>query len=278
MRLIASDLDRTLIPNGRQKYDEGTMNVFCELLERNKVGIVFVTGRYKEILLKGMRRYGLPKPEYIIANVGTTIFHYKKGRLVELKEWRRVLTRDWKNFRRGDVAKLLRDIPGLREQEKINLNEFKQSYYLSSKVKGEEIVAKVWERLSAKGIGASVVHSVDANRKVGMLDVMPEHGNKEAALDFVLKKLKVRKSNVLFSGDSGNDLLALTAGFHGVLVKNALPSVKKEFFKIARRKGILKKCYVARGGFLEPRSGKKLNGNYVSGVIEGAYYFGFFKD
>ena len=79
------------------------------------------------------------------------------------------------------------------------------------------------------------------------------------------------KQDVVFCGDSGNDIFPLTAGFNGVLVRNAdAQLVENVKSAIAQNPGL--SVYFAKGDF------KGLNGYYTSGVIEGAYHYGIFSD
>ena len=66
-----------------------------------------------------------------------------------------------------------------------------------------------------------------------------------------------------------NDIYPLTAGFCGVLVKNADEQLV-ENVKKAMNKNPELKVYFAKGGF------KGLRGYYTSGVIEGGYHYGVF--
>ena len=45
MRILATDLDRTLLPNGHWPADPGAIALFNELTERHDVLVVYVTGR-----------------------------------------------------------------------------------------------------------------------------------------------------------------------------------------------------------------------------------------
>ena len=94
---------------------------------------------------------------------------------------------------------------------------------------------------------------------------------KQTALEYVAEEYGVDKTDVVFCGDSGNDVFPLTAGFSGVLVRNAdeqlVASVKQ-----AMNANPALKLYFAKGDF------KGLNGYYTSGVIEGAYHYGIFGD
>ena len=45
MRILATDLDRTLLPNGSWPADPSAIDLFNELTERHGVTVVYVTGR-----------------------------------------------------------------------------------------------------------------------------------------------------------------------------------------------------------------------------------------
>ena len=77
------------------------------------------------------------------------------------------------------------------------------------------------------------------------------------------------KSETVFCGDSGNDIFPLTAGFAGVLVRNADGQLVASV-KAAMEKDPELRAYFAKGGF------RGLSGYYTSGVIEGAYHYGLF--
>ena len=74
----------------------------------------------------------------------------------------------------------------------------------------------------------------------------------------------------MFCGDSGNDIFPLTAGFRGVLVRNADDQLV-ENVKQAMDHDPSLRVYFAKGDFMG------LSGYYTSGVIEGAYHYGIFS-
>ena len=76
-------------------------------------------------------------------------------------------------------------------------------------------------------------------------------------------------ADVVFCGDSVNDVLPLTAGFSGVLVRNADEQLVSRVMQAAESDADLR-IYHAKGGF------KNLSGYYTSGVLEGAYHYGLF--
>lgn len=270
MKLIASDMDRTLLPNGNHRVSKGAMNKLKKELKKNKVKVIFVTGRYESLIKDGIDRYNTPKPEYIISLLGTVVYNYKKGQFIKDKQWENILAKDWKKYKRQDIENLLSDIKELKVQPAITLNDYKQSYYYNPKINIKKLINKIKARLKNKGIKAEIIDSIDVNRNTGLLDIVPQSGTKLSALNYVIKKMKIKKSDVLYAGDSGNDLLPLASGVFGVLVKNASQKTKDKLIKIATEKKLNNKIHIAKGS-------KKLNGNYASGIIEAAYKFGFFK-
>mgnify|MGYP000544290920 CR=1 FL=1 len=72
-------------------------------------------------------------------------------------------------------------------------------------------------------------------------------------------------------GDSSNDIFPLTAGFSGVMVRNADEQLVARVREAMGRDPALR-VYFAQGGF------RGLNGYYTSGVLEGAYHYGLFAD
>jgi sucrose-6-phosphatase len=276
LRVIATDLDRTLIPNGGHIISKGAMNLFGKLLKKNGVKLVYVTGRNKKLIENAIRRYNMPKPDYVVGFVGVVIYEYKRGKLVEVKSWQKELEKACGQCRRESISKLLRDIKELKEQESKKLHDFKQSYYVSLKVGRSWILRKIRRRLKYRKIDAEVIFSVDVTRKIGLIDILPRKGTKIAALKAVLRLLNVKDKRVMYCGDSGNDLLPLSSGFNAVLVKNAGSDVREELIKVVERKKLIRKVYFPKGDFEVQGFKGKLNGNYVSGIIEGAFHFRVF--
>ncbi|RME54730.1 HAD-IIB family hydrolase [Candidatus Woesearchaeota archaeon] len=268
MKVIATDLDRTLIPNGKNRLSNGAMELFKKLLKKNKVSLVYVTGRNKRLILDAMKRYNLPKPLYCISLVGVAIYKYSNGKLVEDLEWQSKLERSCFSCTASNIRLALSSLK-LKSQSSAYLHKFKQSYYVN--IGDKHILKKVKALLKRFKINAAVVYSIDTKRNVGLIDILPPNATKIKALSYVIKKLGLKNSDMVFCGDSGNDLSALTSGIKAILVKNAHESVKQELLKF----GNPKKFYIAQGNFFV--NGTKLNGNYVSGIIEGAYHFGLFK-
>ena len=118
---------------------------------------------------------------------------------------------------------------------------------------------------------ATFNYSFDSQSGDGLLDFLPNSATKQTALEYIAEEFGEDKADVVFCGDSGNDVFPLTAGFSGVLVRNADDQLVANV-KQASEKNPGLKLYFAKGDF------KGLNGYYTSGVIEGAYHYGIFDD
>jgi hypothetical protein len=116
-----------------------------------------------------------------------------------------------------------------------------------------------------------MVYSHDSQTGTGLLDFLPAAATKQTALEFIAAEMGADKQDVVFCGDSGNDIFPLTAGFSGVLVRNADDQLVSGVREAMAANPTIR-VYFAKGGF------KGLNGYYTSGVIEGAYHYGLFAD
>lgn len=266
MMILATDLDRTLLPNGKQTYD-GSMRLFREIAAGKSIILIYVTGRRVQLVKKAISKYKTPFPKYSICDVGTRIYSIKNRKFSEDKGWGREINKETPGWSINKFKKSLAGIMQLRLQEKAAQNRLKLSYCLRDLKNSGEIVREAEKRIKKICRAAAVVYSVDETTQTGMVDVLPQHATKLAALEYLRKKLRLKKSGAIYCGDSGNDLLPITFGYKSILVRNATPSVRKAAVNSLKRKGMLKKLYLAKGK-------GKLNGYYVSGIIEGLAHFG----
>ncbi|WP_206199287.1 HAD family hydrolase [Parasulfuritortus cantonensis] len=72
--LIATDLDRTLIPNGAAPESPGARALFARVAARPDVVLAYVTGRHRALVEAAIAEYGLPVPDYLIGDVGSTVY------------------------------------------------------------------------------------------------------------------------------------------------------------------------------------------------------------
>jgi hypothetical protein len=115
-----------------------------------------------------------------------------------------------------------------------------------------------------------LVYSYDSQSGDGLLDVLPASATKQTSLEYVASRYQAGR-DVAFCGDSGNDVFPLTAGFLGVMVRNADEQPVEQVLA-AKRDDPGIRIYRATGDF------RGLNGYYVSGVLEGVYHYGILDD
>lgn len=268
MKILATDLDRTLLPNGKWEGDAEAIDLFNQLTRDQDVVVVYVTGRNLDLTTRAIEKFGIRFPDVLCGDVGTTIRRYENDQWCFDNGWSDHVKKVSPRWDAKEIKKALKGIDGIVEQEAEHLNPFKQSYY-SDHARQEEILAAVEERVKGR-YDEVIVYSYDSQDDKGLIDFLPASATKQTALEYVAAQAGVDKGEVVFCGDSGNDIFPLTAGFKGVLVRNAddqLVAQVKE--AMGENPGL--KVYFAKGGF------KGLSGYYTSGVIEGAYYYGLLK-
>ena len=73
--LICTDLDRTLLPNGAEPESAGARERFHAVVDRPEVELAFVSGRHRALVEAAIADYQLPRPDFVIGDVGTTLYH-----------------------------------------------------------------------------------------------------------------------------------------------------------------------------------------------------------
>jgi sucrose-6F-phosphate phosphohydrolase len=267
MKILATDLDRTLLPNGSWPPDPGAIELFNELTEKHDVLVVYVTGRNLALTENAIKEFGVRLPNILCGDVGTSIRKYENGEWKFDNGWVEQVKKESPRWDAMAIRDAVAGIDAMREQESEHQNQFKQSYYVEHEKK-DQVLKKVDELVKGK-FDEVIVYSFDSQDGKGLLDFLPASATKQTALEYVAEEYGATKEDVVFCGDSGNDIFPLTAGFSGVLVKNADDQLVENVKKVMNQNSDLK-VYFAKGNF------KGLNGYYTSGVIEGAYHFGVF--
>lgn len=267
MKILATDLDRTLLPNGHWESDSEAIGLFNKLTEQKDLLVVYVTGRNLNLTENAIKEYGVRYPDILCGDVGSSIRKYNNGEWELDEGWIEHVKRECPRWDAMAIRETVTGIDGMQEQEKEHLNQFKQSYYVNHEQQ-DRILKKVDELVKDK-FDEAIIYSFDPLDNKGLLDFLPAAATKQTALEYVAEEYQTNKDDVVFCGDSGNDIYPLTAGFCGVLVKNADEQLVDNVKKAMSQNPDLK-VYFAKGNF------KGLKGNYTSGVIEGAYHYGIF--
>lgn len=265
--LICTDLDRTLLPNGAPPESPGARDRFRALIARPEVELAFVSGRHRALVESAIAEYQLPQPDYVIGDVGSSIYAVNDSEWSQWSLWNEVLESDWGTRDGLALVALFEDIELLTPQESEKQGRFKSSYYAPMAVEVEALEREMQARLNAAGLPSKIIWSIDDNREIGLIDVLPQKASKLEAVRFLMQSTGHTLENTLFAGDSGNDLAVLCSEVHAVLVANATESVREEALRLARDAGTGATLYTARGGL------RGMNGNYSAGILEGLVHY-----
>jgi len=236
-------------------------------VSRPEVTLAYVSGRHRSLVEDAIMEYGLPLPDWVIGDVGTTIYQVRTGEWRHWSEWEQEVSADWRGLTANNLRPLFADLESLQLQEESKQNRYKLSYYVPLQTGIHALQQEMSRRLNLASMAASLIYSVDEAASMGLLDVLPALATKLHAVEFLMQQQGFDYTNTVFAGDSGNDLPVLASAIQSVLVANADSEVAEQAQAQARQQGTLAALYLARGGFLG------MNGNYSAGILEGVAHY-----
>lgn len=265
--LICTDLDRTLIPNGKQPESPNARKLFSQLVSDNRVTLAYVSGRDLILVEKAIAEYQLPFPNFVIADVGSTIYKIDNNKWLRLEDWDQKISLDWQHKNQPDLVPLFDDLKQCRLQEIEKQGLHKLSYYVALDTEIEAVITEVRSRLKNQQFQSNVIWSIDEQANVGLMDILPLSANKRYAIEYLMKNQNFQRENTIFSGDSGNDLEVLISPIKSILVANASVEVKEKVRAEMSKITLNNSLYIAQGGYLN------MNGNYSAGILEGIFHY-----
>jgi len=265
--LICTDLDRTLIPNGQQPESPQARPLFRQLVSNPQITLAYVTGRDQVLVKEAIAEYELPIPDFVIADVGSTIYEIKNNQWLRLTDWDNQISVDWQYKTQADLVNFFTNFDQIKLQEITKQGLHKLSYYVSLETEREPIITKIEAKLEAEKIQANIIWSIDEKAQVGLLDILPLSANKYHAIAYLMKNQNFTLDNTIFSGDSGNDLDVLMSPIKSILVANAHLEIKEKIQSEMNQVGLKDSIYIAQG------KSSKLNGNYSAGILEGIFHY-----
>ncbi|MBN8290468.1 HAD-IIB family hydrolase [Rhodobacter sp. NTK016B] len=204
---LATDLDGTFL--GGSDTDRATLYGWIEQ-NRDTVGLIFVTGRDPEFIMEMCRERGLPWPEYVVGDVGTTIAEVgPDGSIAPIEPLEEDIAQRWGD--RGDaVREALDGHPGLALQP----TDFR--YRVSYDLTPSSYDATAEARVEAMGLDWLI-----SDNKY--FDVLPKGVSKGPSIRRLVEHLGIPEGRVLCAGDTLNDLSMLASGLNAVAVGNSEP-------------------------------------------------------
>lgn len=199
--ILATDLDGTFLGGSdtqrRVLYD--WLNASDDHL------LIFVTGRDIAFIRDLAALPGMPRPHYIVGDIGTSVFD---GSTFEpIAEVEAPIAALW-NDSAARVASLLDHEPALRLQD--TPFRHRRSYYYDPEALSSDMLRKVEE--------AGYDWILSDNR---FFDVLPRGVSKGPTLLRLLEHLGLPRDRVLVAGDTLNDLSLFETRLKGVAVGNA---------------------------------------------------------
>ncbi|MFW2373899.1 MAG: HAD-IIB family hydrolase [Gammaproteobacteria bacterium] len=265
--LLCTDLDRTLLPNGAEPESEQARQKFHDFASHGQVTLVYVTGRHRQLVEQAIDEYQLPQPDYVIADVGSTIYEITGADWHYQQAWEDMINSDWQGNSASELNNLLSDIRDLKLQEASKQNKHKLSYYLALDLDQDQIISRMKQILEQQSISSNLIWSIDEQAQLGLLDVLPGSAGKRQAIEFLMQLLDFDYSETVFAGDSGNDICVMSSPIQSVLVANASEDVRTLAIQQAQACHQEHSLYLAQGGFMG------MNGNYSAGILEGVVHF-----
>ncbi|KGE13133.1 glucosylglycerol-phosphate synthase [Sphingobacterium deserti] len=200
MMLLATDLDGTFLGGSM----ENRLRLYRLIKQHTDIQLVFVTGRGVESVIPLLNDPLIPRPNYIIADVGATVVNGLTLESVESIQ--------------GDIEARWPSTYAIRskvlEVASVTFQEVPQQRRCSFLYDGDanlEAIHKV-----AESFDCDIITSVDK-----YLDVLPRGVNKGSTLKALVEHLHIDPEQVLVAGDTLNDLSLYKTGYKGVVVGQA---------------------------------------------------------
>jgi len=236
--LLVTDLDNTLVG------DDQALAELNQHLSRHRQEygtlLVYSTGRSPTSYRTLTTEHPLLEPDALVASVGTEI--YRNGTEEPDPAWAAKMSQGWD---RDLIVATAAHFADLVPQPDSEQRPFKVSYFLS-----EAVAAEVMQRLEAllreRNLDIKLVYSGGKD-----LDILPRHGDKGEAMEFLRQDFGIAPEQTVACGDSGND----RALFHnrrerGIIVGNARPELLEWHYANPSPHRYLAEAHCA-GGILE---------------------------
>jgi hydroxymethylpyrimidine pyrophosphatase-like HAD family hydrolase len=219
--VLATDLDGTFL--GGSEADRRALYRWLHHVRTQQTGLltlIFVTGRdlpfVRELVTQAVAGVPVPRPDYVIGDVGTTI---AGGPGIEpLPELEHDIATRWRRgapsneHAREALRALLAQEPGLREQD--TPFRHRLSYWYEPATLSSGTLRKI------RTAGYDGLLSANT-----FLDVLPRGVSKGPTLRHLIEHLRLAPDQVLVAGDTLNDLSLFETGLRGVAVGNAEPAL-----------------------------------------------------
>ena len=203
--LLATDLDGTFLAGA----PEDRLSLYQTIVAHPEIRLAYVTGRSLEAVLPLLADPTLPQPDFIIADVGASL--YDGQTLQPLQPLQGQIDLRWPG--ESQVAQALADFPDLERQDVPQARRC--SYFCTPQRAADPALRAIADELDC-----DLLYSADL-----YLDFLPRGVNKGSSLQALADWLGLEHDQVLAAGDTLNDLSMLSATFKGVCVGASEPGL-----------------------------------------------------
>ncbi len=228
--VLATDLDGTFL--GGSDADRKTLYDWIEA-HRESIGLVFVTGR-DPAFIRSLCDSGVPWPEYVIGDVGTTIAQVTNKEISPIAELEEEIASVW-NDAGPSVREVLDGHPGLTLQP--TSFRYRVSYDLQPSDFEESAKDKVTD------LGHDWL--ISDNK---YFDVLPRGVSKGPSLRRFVAHMEIPEDRVLAAGDTLNDASMLECGLPAVAVGGSEAALLD---RVRHLDHVHKATAIGAGGILE---------------------------
>ncbi|MDM1294186.1 glucosylglycerol-phosphate synthase [Sphingobacterium sp. N143] len=211
--LLATDLDGTFLGGSM----ESRLRLYRLIKQEKDIQLAFVTGRGLESVIPLLNDPLVPRPNYIIADVGATVVNGYS--LDSIEPLQGEIEAKWPSV--YPIRQQLLEISNLVYQEVPQ--QRRCSFYYDKEVDMAAI------HTVADNYACDVITSVDK-----YLDILPKGVNKGSTLRALIQTLGIADEDVLVAGDTLNDLSLYEVGLKGVVVGQAEPALIKQTAELSQ--------------------------------------------
>ncbi|MFB2939122.1 sucrose-phosphate phosphatase [Aerosakkonemataceae cyanobacterium BLCC-F154] len=245
--LFVTDLDNTLVG------DDQSLAELNQKLKQHRqeydTKIVYTTGRSLTLYQQLTEEKNLLVPDALVTAVGTEIYYHVDND--PDPSWSEKMMVGWDRELVINTASHFADLTPQPETEQ---RPFKVSYFLAEIV-AADVLSELEDLLQKRGLNVRLIYSGSKD-----LDIIPRRGNKGAAMQFLRQHWDISPTQTVVCGDSGNDIALFSMDRErGIIVGNAQPE-------------LLRWCEINPADYRY-----QAKSYYAAGILEGLYYFGFFK-
>lgn len=258
--ILATDLDGTFIPLDDSHEQRSALSLFHKAADSGELELIYVTGRHRESVLGVMQEQDLPHPNWIICDVGTTVLANRQNGYQLVDAYRNFIFEHVRGTTASMLTELFHPHQDLILQEDEKQGIFKLSFYCHRENLREHS-QRLEKRLHQADLPYQVTCSVDPFNGDGLIDLLPSGVDKAGALRWWIQFNDYSQDGLVFAGDSGNDLAALTSGIRAILVGNAGQDLRQKVLEHHTTASTMHRLYVAKN-------------HATAGVLEGCRWFG----